>query len=152
MNEIEVDFFEPEPFEEAIEFFSEEINFELTHSESVSKWLKSVAEEEKMELRHIVFIFCSDNYLHQMNVTYLKHDSLTDVITFPYATDVIEGDIFISIDRVEYNAQKLKIDFKTELHRVMVHGVLHLCGYTDKTKEKTLEMRAKENYYLPRIY
>ncbi len=148
MNEIEVDFFEPEPFEEAIEFFSEEIDFELTNSEKISNWLTSVAASEKLILKHVVFIFCSDNYLHQMNVTYLKHDTLTDVITFPYATDVLEGDIFISIDRVEDNAKKLKIAFETELHRVMVHGVLHLCGYTDKSNEKTVEMRAKENHYL----
>lgn len=148
MNELEVDFFEAEPFDEAIEFFSEEINFELAQPKTVSKWLTLVAETEKIELRHVVFIFCSDAYLHQMNMEYLKHDTLTDVITFPYATDVLEGDIFISIDRVQENATVLKIDFDTELHRVMVHGILHLCGYSDKTTEKTLEMRAKEEFYL----
>ncbi len=151
MNEIEVDFFEAQPFEEAIEFFSEEIDFELTKPEIVSNWLTLMAAAEKIELRHVVFIFCTDAYLHQMNLEYLKHDTLTDVITFPYATDVLEGDIFISIERVRENAASLKIDFDTELHRVMVHGVLHLCGYSDKTIEKTLEMRAKEEHYLQKL-
>jgi len=151
MNEMEVDFFEAEPFDEAIEFFSEETDFELTQPETILNWLILVAAAEKIELRHVVFIFCTDTYLHQMNVEYLKHDTLTDVITFPYATDVLEGDIFISIDRVRENAASLKLDFYTELHRVMVHGVLHLCGYSDKTKEKTLEMRAKEEFYLQKI-
>ena len=126
----------------------EDIDFYLAHEAPLSIWIEKAIEAEGYELGSISYIFCSDEYLHQMNVEYLEHDTLTDVITFPYNHDPIEGDIFISIDRVKDNAQDLGVPFEIELHRVMIHGVLHLCGYSDETDEEEGEMRAKEDAYL----
>ena len=126
----------------------EDVDFQLVNEELLSVWIEKTIEAEGYELGTISYIFCSDDYLHQMNIEYLEHDTLTDVITFPYNNDPIEGDIFISIDRVKDNAQDLGVPFETELHRVMIHGVLHLCGYTDETDEQESEMRQKEDEYL----
>ena len=129
-----------------ITFSTEDIAFELENEQVTGEWLKKVIEREENKLRSLNFIFCSDEYLHQLNVEYLKHDTLTDVITFHYATlPVIEGDIFISIDRIKENAKNFDVSFHQELSRVMVHGVLHLCGYGDKTTEEATIMRQKEN-------
>jgi len=93
--------------------------------------------------------FCSDKYLHQLNVEYLQHDTLTDIITFPYNDPpIVHSDIFISIDRVRENAKELHVSFEQELHRVIIHGILHLCGYKDKTKEEAKLMRQKEEAML----
>ncbi len=105
-------------------------------------------EKESKKLVTLTYIFCSDEYLLQINQQYLQHDYYTDVITFPYSNTEIEGDIFISIDRIRDNAQSLNIPEKTELHRVMVHGLLHLIGYDDKTPELKKLMQEKENFYL----
>lgn len=97
----------------------------------------------------INYIFCGDNYLHQLNVAYLAHDTLTDIITFPYAHfPTVSGDLFISTERVDDNAKGLKISFLEELHRVVIHGVLHLCGQADKTPEEAEAMRQLENWAL----
>ena len=129
-----------------IVFSSEGIDFRLKNEEFIGDWLKKVIEREEKQLSSLNFIFCSDEYLYNMNIEYLGHDTLTDVITFPYATlPLIEGDIFISIDRVKENAKKFNVPFPNELYRVMVHGVLHLCGFADKSEQEALNMRQKEN-------
>ena len=138
----------PLPFEEndAIEFSSEEVEFELENEQAVMDWLQKIIEQTGNSLRMLNFIFCSDDYLLRLNVEYLDHNSLTDIITFPYAEPpVIEGDIFISIDRVRDNAVDFNVPFEQELHRVMAHGVLHLCGYGDKTPDEQRTMRQKED-------
>lgn len=105
---------------------------------------------EKVALSYINYIFCSDEYLLKINQNSLNHDYYTDIITFPLheRNKPIEGEIYISIDRVKDNAKSLKISFKTELLRVIAHGALHLCGYKDKTKAQILEMRNKESFYI----
>jgi probable rRNA maturation factor len=134
------------PEEERINFHSESIDFELTGEEFISTWINKVIHSEKGRLIALNFIFCSDAYLHQINVEYLNHDTFTDVITFPYASPPdIEGDIFISVERVRENAQTYNVEFEQELRRVMIHGVLHLCGYSDKTPEEAARMREKED-------
>ena len=131
---------------DSITFSSEEINFQLDDEASTGEWLKKVIEREEKQLHSLNFIFCSDEYLLQLNVEYLDHDTLTDVITFPYADPpIVEGDIFISIDRIKENAEKYDATFSQELHRVMAHGVLHLCGYGDKNQQEMKLMRRKEN-------
>lgn len=132
--------------EPSICFSIEEIVFELENEQATADWLQKIIEQAGHELRLLNFIFCSDEYLHQLNVEYLNHDTLTDVITFPYADPpAIEGDIFISIDRVRDNAQAFGVPFSDELHRVMVHGVLHLGGLGDKTETEAKLMRQKED-------
>lgn len=143
------DFEHPEPqhnLDEKISFFSEDIDFEIGNREKLPDWISKVIALQKCKLESLTFIFCSDPYLHQLNVEYLDHDDLTDVITFPYqAPPKIEGDIFISVERVRENAKIFGVSFEEELHRVMIHGVLHLCGLKDKTPEEKTEMRSKED-------
>ena len=131
-----------------IEFFSEDIDFSLSHEAKIASWLKAVVEAENGILRQVNYIFCNDQYLHNINVKYLNHDTYTDVITFPYAEAHVEGDIFISIDRIEENAVAFHVPFVQELHRVMVHGLLHLLGYLDKSPEEKTIMTSKEDFYL----
>lgn len=127
-------------------FEQEDIDFELPNDEQrYIDWIQYIIKKEKKELLQLTYIFCSDSYLHQINVEYLNHDTLTDIITFPYTEPpLVEGDIFISIDRVKENAVKYGVSFEDELHRVIIHGVLHLCGYPDKTEEEAKVMRKKE--------
>lgn len=137
-----------------IYFYPEDIDFDLAppRAEAVSYWLKKVVEQEAKELRSLSYVFCSDEYLYRLNQEYLQHDTYTDVITFPYgAENEVEGDIFISIERVKENAATFKASFERELYRVMVHGLLHLCGYGDKGEEETLLMRKKESDYLSQL-
>jgi rRNA maturation RNase YbeY len=131
----------------AIQFFQENISFKLKNATKIKQWIKSVVEKENQKLLELNFIFCDDEYLHKINVEYLQHDTYTDIITFDNSEHIgkIEGDIFISIERVKENADNLKITFEQELHRVMIHGVLHLLGYEDKTKAEKQAMRAKED-------
>ncbi|MEM0374293.1 MAG: rRNA maturation RNase YbeY [Sulfolobales archaeon] len=131
-------------------YFTEDTVFELHSQEANTTWIQQMITQEGAQLVHLNFIFCSDAYLHAQNVQYLQHDTLTDVITFSYSEDQhqIEGDIYISIDRVEDNATMYKVVFWEELYRVMAHGVLHLLGYRDKTKEQQAQMREKEDFYL----
>ncbi|WP_181304804.1 rRNA maturation RNase YbeY [Rufibacter sp. XAAS-G3-1] len=130
-----------------IEFFTEEVEFEVKNEEKVKTWLSQIISKYSFELESLNYIFCSDEYLHQMNVEYLEHDTLTDVITFDNSDfeGVIEGDVFISIDRIVDNAATFNITPEEELHRVMAHGLLHLLGFDDKTPEKKELMRSKEN-------
>ncbi|MEM9822611.1 MAG: rRNA maturation RNase YbeY [Bacteroidota bacterium] len=134
-----------------INFFSEAITFQLDNQDVLAQWLHSVVLEEKKAIECINFIFCSDEYLHKINVAYLNHDTYTDVITFPYAAFPVEGDVFISIERVKENAEQYQVDFTTELHRVMVHGTLHLLNYLDKSVEEKRQMTRLENKYLQRL-
>lgn len=131
---------------ENISFQIASVEFELSHPEKITDWIKDVIEREDCHLSALNYIFCSDDYLHKINVEYLDHDTLTDIITFPYSdAPVIHGDIFISIDRIQDNAASLKINFQDELHRVMIHGVLHLCGYSDKSPKEKKLMTQKED-------
>lgn len=144
---------EEEPAETAINFQSEDIDFQLDQPDVIVDWVETVISRENCQLLLLNYIFCSDNYLHQINLEYLRHDTLTDIITFPYAPPpFIQGDIFISIERVRENAENLQLTFNTELCRVMIHGVLHLCGYGDKTAPEKTIMTEKEDEalsYLP---
>jgi probable rRNA maturation factor len=144
------------PDEEAlasgIDFTTEDTDFEISADsllyEQICAWIEATIEKEGKKLGSISYVFCSDDYLHKINMEYLEHDTLTDIITFPYNENPIEGDIFISIDRVTDNASDLKISFERELNRVLIHGVLHLCGYRDETDEEEAQMRQKEDIYL----
>ena len=132
---------------EEIQFFSEDTSFELQTPEQVSNWISRIVQSEDQEIAAINFIFCSDNYLLEVNRTYLNHDYFTDIITFDqreYDDDPLESDIFISIDRVKENAEALSNSFETELHRVIIHGVLHLLGWNDKSDDEKQAMREKE--------
>lgn len=155
----------------SLQFFTEEITFSLKNKASLRRWIMDVVKCEKKAIGDINFVFCSDQYLLQINKKYLKHDYFTDIITFQHDIEVqstkskvqsqasqdsrlktqnspISGDIFISIDRVKENAEKYKVSFNTELHRVMIHGVLHLLGYKDKAKAAKKVMTKKEDLYL----
>ena len=132
-----------------INFFSEDINFELDNALTISEWIHNTISAEAKISGNISYIFCSDQYLYKMNLEHLNHDTFTDIITFNYCVeDLISSDVFISIDRVKDNAVTYKNSFQKELHRVIIHGILHLVGYDDKTKEDQVIMRAKEDFYL----
>ncbi|MDY6278201.1 MAG: rRNA maturation RNase YbeY [Bacteroidales bacterium] len=133
-----------------VSYFFEDVKFSFKGRRENNAWLKAVAESEVKRLGSINIIFCSDNYILDVNQRYLNHDYFTDIITFDYCEgNVISGDLFISIDTVRDNAEFYKADsFDNELQRVMVHGVLHLIGYDDHTPEDQALMREKENYYL----
>ncbi len=130
----------------AIQFFYEDIRFSLEKPRKTSNWIKLVAKREKREVLNVSYIFCSDAYLLQLNQQYLRHNTLTDIITFDYSEGAkpLEGEIYISIERVKENAQKFKAPFQDELDRVMIHGVLHLIGYKDKKPADKALMRKKE--------
>lgn len=131
-----------------INYHSEEIDFSLLNKDKISAWIKASIQKEGKELLSLNFIFCSDTYLHKINLEYLDHDTFTDVITFPYSETAIEGDIFISIDRIKENAKTFEVSFEKELYRVIIHGVLHLMGFSDKSSEEKKRMTSKENIYL----
>jgi probable rRNA maturation factor len=133
-----------------VNFFCEDIVFNLPKRRKTTAWIKQVVSDDGFELKSIAFVFCSDRHLHQINLQYLKHDTYTDIITFDNSEDKgeVEGDIFISVERVKENSEHLKKSFQEELHRVMIHGVLHLLGYNDKSKIERSEMRAKEELCL----
>lgn len=132
-----------------VSYFLQDIDFVFKHKRLNNSWLKLVAESEIKKLGNINIIFCSDNYILDVNVRYLGHDYFTDIITFDYCEkDILSGDLFISIDTVRDNAEFYKTEFNDELNRVIVHGLLHLIGYDDHTPEEQKIMREKENYYL----
>lgn len=131
-----------------IHFHTEDIEFELKETQTIENWLKTVIKQEQSTLGELTYIFCSDEYLYKMNMDYLQHDTYTDVITFQYAEEVVHGDVFISIERVHDNASHFDVTVMDELSRVLVHGLLHLLGYKDKTAAEQSEMTAKENTYL----
>jgi rRNA maturation RNase YbeY len=132
-----------------ISFHTEELAFQLPEKLKHKQWLKAVAAEEGKKIGELNYVFCSDEYLLKINQDYLQHDTLTDIVTFDNSESpkLIEGDIFISYERVVENGAKLNTA-DSELQRVMVHGLLHLCGYKDKAKADKSLMTEKEDYYL----
>ena len=138
----------PEP---SVSFHFEDVEFELPDEQALTQWLSAVAEAEGKPLGEISYIFCSDEHLRGINVEYLDHDYYTDIITFPYEGEAIQGDMFISSERVADNAEANGASFRHELCRVMVHGLLHLAGYGDKTEAEAQVMREKEDFYLSRM-
>lgn len=132
-----------------IRYFTEDIKFEFKGKLSNNKWLRLVASSEIRKVGDINIIFCSDNYILDVNMKYLQHDYFTDIITFDYCEgNVLNGDLFISIDSVKENAEFYKTGFQDELNRVIVHGILHLIGFDDHSEEDIKIMRSKEDYYL----
>ena len=131
-----------------IKYFSS-TDFVIAGKDELALWLESATNNEGRSLGDLVFNFCSDESLSKINKEFLNHDTLTDVITFDYSTlNEISGEIFISIDRVRENASEFQESFEQELKRVMIHGLLHLCGYNDKTVKEKMLMSDRENYYL----
>ncbi|WP_400075761.1 rRNA maturation RNase YbeY [Winogradskyella sp. R77965] len=129
--------------------FNYEIDFILENEAQFSNWISKTIIEENCKEGEISYIFCSDDYLHKLNVDFLDHDTLTDIISFDYSVGKeLHGDIYISVDRVKENAQDFEVVFEDEIARVMIHGVLHYCGYKDKSKDDELLMRSKEDYHL----
>lgn len=135
-----------------ITFNSGTTGFNLKKKREISSWIKNTITENGKKVGDIAFVFMSDEELLEMNHKYLKHNTLTDIITFNYnENEIISGDICISIERVKENAASYKVDLLFELNRVMIHGVLHLLGYNDKNEKEKTEMRAREDYYLAKL-
>lgn len=135
-----------------ISFHIENMPFKLANRQKLKAWIKQVVLDESKTLGDISYIFCSDEYLLSVNKAYLNHNYFTDVITFDYSEmPVVSGDVFISPDTVAINAKEYKVSFENELYRVMVHGVLHLCGYKDASKSEQLTMRKREDLHLTKV-
>ena len=131
-----------------IQFFFENID-EINIDPDVNKWLENIIMSEEKKVGEITYVFCDDDYLLKINQDYLKHDYYTDIITFDYVKGkTISADIFVSLPRILDNTQLHSKDFKNEFHRVLAHGILHLCGYKDKTQEEIFLMREKEDFHL----
>ena len=132
--------------------FNSETPFNLKASDKISFWIEEIISSEGYSVGEINYIFCDDAYLSQLNKKFLNHDTLTDIISFDYCVGKqVNGDIYISIDRVSDNAETYGVSFDTELNRVMIHGILHYLGYKDKTLDEKQSMRAKEDSSLDRI-
>jgi probable rRNA maturation factor len=133
-----------------INFYTEDVDFTLKDKGLTRDWIKVVVEKENFRLKELNYIFCSDEYLLKVNQEYLDHDTYTDIITFDNSEEekTVEGDIFVSIERIKENASKYKTPFHHEMNRVLIHGVLHLLGYKDKSEKETALMRNKEDTYL----
>lgn len=126
--------------------FNYESDFTLENEDAYASWIETIVASENKNLGEISYIFCDDDYLHNINVQYLNHDTLTDIISFDYTEgDIISGDIFVSIERVRDNANDFNVTFEEELKRVLAHGVLHYCGYKDKSDVDAVVMRSKED-------
>ena len=126
--------------------FNYETDFKLSNENQIESWIESIIISENYKVGELNFIFCDDNYLHKLNVEFLKHDTLTDIISFDYKVGKkLHGDVYISIERVVDNAKDFKVNFQEELQRVIIHGILHFCGYKDKTEKDAHLMRLKEN-------
>jgi rRNA maturation RNase YbeY len=138
--------------ESSIEFFTEDLDFALDCPEEVRGWIIATVDHEGFAVDSLSFIFCSDAHLLGINQQYLEHDTFTDIITFPYHEEErrIQGDVFISVERVQENATTYGVPFERELHRVIIHGVLHLLGYVDGSDADKAFMRKKEDFYLAR--
>jgi rRNA maturation RNase YbeY len=134
-----------------IYFYNEDVNYRLLGKKKIRLWLLSVIKQEKKQMGDISFVFCSDEDLLEINRQYLSVDYLTDVITFDFTENFISGDIFISVDRVKENSKHYKQKYFQEMLRVILHGVLHLLGYKDKTEKEIKQMREKEGYYLQKF-
>lgn len=137
--------------EKAVFLHFEDVTFNFPEEDNIAHWLFSVAEKEQKPFGELNYIFCSDEYLRKINVEYLDHDYYTDIITFPYDKDAVHGDMFISSERIAENAETNGVSFYQELYRVMVHGVLHMIGYGDKTPDEESIMRQKEDFYLDKL-
>lgn len=134
---------------ERINFQTQDIDLVIKEKNKIRLWIVNAIKNEGKKTGDITYIFCSDNYLLQMNQQYLQHDDYTDVITFDYTEgDRVSGDIFISYERILDNSSMLATKLEDELHRVMIHGIMHLCGYKDKKTEERANMTVKENQYL----
>lgn len=133
-----------------LNFFTENVDFDLLRPLKTKKWIKNTSISEGYEIADLNYIFCDDDYLLEINKQYLDHDYFTDIITFDNSEEdnVIEGDIYISVDRVRENAATFHADFETEMRRVLIHGLLHLMGYDDTDEKLKAAMRAKEDQYL----
>ena len=132
--------------------FNYETEFLLDNEDVFSGWVSKAIFSEGFKLEEINYVFCDDEYMHKLNVEFLNHDTLTDIISFDYSVGkIIQGDIFISVERVEDNAKDFGVSFEEELRRVIIHGVLHYCGYKDKTDVGAKLMRNKENHYLKQL-
>ena len=132
--------------------FDSQIDFQLENEQDIKTWIESIVVSEGFKLGEILYIFCDDDFLHDINVKFLNHDTLTDIITFDYNLGKqINSEIYISIPRVKENAQSFKTTFENELHRVIIHGILHLCGYKDETDSQQTEMRLKEDSALRKL-
>ena len=128
-----------------IEFYSE-TDFKVEDTKALSHWISEIILHENHELGDLTYVFCDDAYLHKLNVQFLNHDTLTDIISFDNSLGKqIHGEIYISVERVKENAGTYQVAFLDELHRVIIHGVLHFCGYKDKTKKQQETMTCKEN-------
>lgn len=139
-----------------INYYNEDCELQLENEEKISNWIEATITEEGKIGTDINVIFCSDDYLLEMNKQYLQHDYYTDIITFDYnddqeEEDMVAGDLFISIDTVRNNAEEYKVSFIEELHRIIIHGILHIVGYKDKEGDEPIIMRGKEDYYLTKL-
>ena len=134
--------------EPTVQFTNHDIEFKLTETSRYKNWIINAIDQEGYDLDNIDFVFCSDEFLLEINRTHLGHDDYTDIITFPMEENPISGEIYISIDRVRENAKTFQTSFDNELRRVMIHGVLHLCGYDDHEDEDVEEIRMKEEHYM----
>lgn len=129
--------------------FNYETKLDIPSEDLITKWITDTILAEGFKLEEINYVFCDDEYLHKLNLEFLSHDTLTDIISFDYSMGkTIQGDIFISVERVADNANDYGVDFTQELNRVIIHGILHYCGYKDKTEADEKIMRFKENHYL----
>lgn len=129
--------------------YTSQNDFTLCNEKEISLWIQEVITKEHLELGELSYVFCSDDFLHEMNLEYLEHDTLTDIITFDYREgNMINGEIYISTDRVAENAKEFSVSFEEELHRVMIHGILHISGYDDLSDTEEKQMRTKEDWAL----
>jgi probable rRNA maturation factor len=136
----------------SIQFHTIEVKYSLKNKRLIKQWINEAISQEKRHPGDINIIFCSDAYLLQMNNDYLQHDYYTDIITFDYSEDgVLNGDLFISIDRVKENARNVEAKLQNEMQRVIIHGIMHLCGYKDKKKSDKELMTKMENIYLRKL-
>ncbi len=132
-----------------ISFFLEDVHYRIRQKNRLRFWIEETISSEQKTAGAINVILCSDDYLYKMNVEYLQHETLTDIITFDYTEgDLVSGDLFISLERVKENAADIGVKISDELNRVIIHGVLHLCGYGDKTPDEKTIMRSREDFYL----
>lgn len=135
-----------------IQYIAEEIELPTLEKRNISRWIKEIAADYGKKVGEIAYIFCSDMRILEVNKQYLNHDYYTDIISFDYSeANIVSGDIFISIDTVKSNAEEFSQSFTNELHRIIIHGILHLCGQDDKTPELRLEMTRKENVALSKL-
>lgn len=139
---------EPEETETGIFYTCHDVDLEINDPDRWSRWIQQAIDSEGYELTRIDYIFCSDAFLLEVNQTHLNHDTYTDIITFPLNDNPIIAEIYVSIERVKENAESLSIPFEQELQRVMIHGILHLCGYDDHEEDDIARIRQKEEAYL----